>query len=44
MLRRVDELMYMVKKDGKAGILFDVLPVMPEGDLLPFMVPERPPG
>jgi len=42
MLRRVDELMYMVKKDGKAGILFDVVPALPEGDLLPFIVPERP--
>lgn len=41
MLRRVDELMYLVKRDGKAGILFDVLSSAPEGPKASLRVADR---
>jgi diguanylate cyclase (GGDEF)-like protein len=36
MLRRVDELMYRVKKEGKAGVRHETFPPMPEGAVLRF--------
>ncbi len=44
MLRRVDELMYLVKKEGKAGVLFDVLPAAPEGLRLPLRLADKTPA
>ena len=36
MLRHVDELMYRVKREGKAGVKHDVFPEMPDSGVLPF--------
>jgi diguanylate cyclase (GGDEF)-like protein len=41
LLRRVDELMYKVKKDGKAGIRHEVFPSMPESAVFPFALEEK---
>lgn len=49
MLRRVDELMYKVKREGKAGVRHEVFPSMPESAVFPFELEEKkeapsPPG
>lgn len=41
LIRRVDELMYRVKREGKAGVKHEVFPSMPEGALLPFVPEEK---
>ncbi len=40
MLRRVDELMYRVKKEGKAAVRHETFPSMPSGGVLPFRAEE----
>jgi len=42
MLRRVDELMYRVKREGKAGVIHDVFPEMPDSGVYPMRAAERP--
>jgi hypothetical protein len=42
MLRRVDELMYEVKREGKAGVKHQVFPEMPDSGVLPFRAEEAP--
>ncbi|HQR44775.1 MAG TPA: GGDEF domain-containing protein [Thermoanaerobaculia bacterium] len=42
LLRHVDELMYAVKREGKANVKHGVFPEMPRGTVVPFTAEETP--
>jgi diguanylate cyclase (GGDEF)-like protein len=42
LLRHVDELMYAVKREGKANVKHGVFPEMPRGTVVPFSAEEAP--
>jgi diguanylate cyclase (GGDEF)-like protein len=41
LLRRVDQLMYKVKREGKAGVKHEIFPSMPESVVFPFAPEEK---